>query len=139
EHILLRKPRHPITVKNVLSHTSGMPPHSALEQPTLDRFQLRDAVRSYTMTPLLFQPDSNYRYSNAGINTAGRIVEVVSGMPYEDFMQKRLFDPLKMKDTTFWPNDEQLSRLARSYKPNAAKNGLEETPITQLSYPLNDR
>jgi len=40
---------------------------------------LRDRVRSYAMTSLLFQPDSNYKYSNAGINTAGRILEVVSG------------------------------------------------------------
>jgi CubicO group peptidase (beta-lactamase class C family) len=44
-----------------------------------------------------------------------------------------------MKDTTFWPNEEQLKRLAKAYKPNADKSGLEETPITQLSYPLNDR
>ncbi len=139
DHILLKKPRHPITVKNILSHTSGMPPRSALEQPTLDRFQLRDAVRSYTMTPLLFEPDSSYRYSNAGINTAGRIIEVVSGMPYEEFLQKRLFDPLGMKDTTFWPNEEQLGRLAKSYRPDTGKTGLAETTITQLSYPLNDR
>ena len=54
-------------------------------------------------------------------------------------MQKRLFDPLGMKDTTFWPNDEQVSRLAKPYKPNADKNGLEETTIGQLTYPLTDR
>jgi CubicO group peptidase (beta-lactamase class C family) len=139
EHILLRRPKHPITVRNILSHTSGMPFRSALEQPTLDLLPLRDAVRSYAITPLQFQPDSKYQYSNAGINTAGRIIEVVSGMPYEDFLQKRLFDPLGMKDTTFWPSEEQLGRLAKAYKPDADKTGLEETPITQLRYPLNDR
>jgi CubicO group peptidase (beta-lactamase class C family) len=139
EHMLLRKPKHPITVRNILSHTSGLPFASAMEQPTLDLLPLRDAVRSYAMTPLLFEPDSKYQYSNAGINTAGRILEVVSGMPYEDFLQKRLFGPLGMKDTTFWPSEEQLARLAKSYKPNKDKTGLEETTITQLKYPLNDR
>ena len=139
DHVLLKKPKHPITVRDVLSHTSGLPFSSALEQPTLDLLPLRVAVRSYAMTPLLFEPGSKYQYSNAGINTAGRIIEVVSGMPYEDFLDKRLFEPLGMKDTTFWPNEEQLTRLAKSYKPNADKTGLEETTIGQLKYPLNDR
>jgi CubicO group peptidase (beta-lactamase class C family) len=139
DHVLLKKPVHPITVRNVLSHTSGMKFSSPMEQPTLDGLTLKDAVRSYAMMPLQHEPDSKYQYSNAGINTAARILEVVSGMKYEDFMQKRLFDPLGLKDTTFWPNDEQVSRLARSYKPNAAKDGLEETTVGQLTYPLQDR
>lgn len=83
DHILLRKPKHPITVKNVLSHTSGLPFKSPLEEPTLDGLPLRDRVRGYAMLPLQFEPDSQYRYSNAGFNTAGRIIEVVSGMSYE--------------------------------------------------------
>jgi len=139
EHMLLKKPKHPITVRNVLSHTSGLPFASELEKPTLDMLPLRDAVRSYAMTPLQFEPDSKWQYSNAGINTAGRIIEVVSGMPYEDFLDKRLFGPLGMKDTTFWPNEEQLTRLAKSYRPNKDNNGLEEMPIGQLKYPLSDR
>jgi CubicO group peptidase (beta-lactamase class C family) len=139
EHILLRRPAHPITIKNVLSHTSGVPFSSPLEQPTLDVLPLAARVRSYAMLALEFEPDSKYAYSNAGINTAGRIIEVVSGMPYEQFMEQRLFQPLGMKDTTFWPSAKQVRRLATSYKPNAAKNGLEETTITQLRYPLTDR
>jgi CubicO group peptidase (beta-lactamase class C family) len=138
-HVLLKKPVHPITVRNVLSHTSGMKFSSPMEQPTLDGLTLKDAVRSYAMMPLQYEPDTKYQYSNAGVNTAARILEVLSGMKYEDFMQKRLFDPLGMKDTTFWPNDEQVSRLAKSYKPNAAKDGLEETTVGQLTYPLQDR
>ncbi len=139
DHELLRRPRHPITVREILSHTSGMPFKSALEEPTLDLLPLRVAVRGYAMTPLLFEPGMRWQYANAGINTAGRIIEVVSGMPYEDFLDRRLFGPLGMKDTTFWPNEEQLTRLAKSYKPNAKETGLEEIPITQLHYPLNDR
>jgi CubicO group peptidase (beta-lactamase class C family) len=136
DHVLLRKPAHPITVREILSHTSGLPFSSPMEQPTLDGLPLRDAVRSYAMSPLQFPPGTKYQYSNAGINTAGRIIEVVSGMPYEQFMQERLFRPLGMEDTTFWPKAAQVKHLAKSYKPNAHKTGLEETTVTQLRYPL---
>jgi CubicO group peptidase (beta-lactamase class C family) len=138
DHVLLKKPKHPVTVRSILSHTSGMPFRSALEQPTLDLLPLQEAVRSYAMTPLEFEPGSKYQYSNAGINTSGRIIEVISGMPYETFLQQRLLRPLGMMDTTFWPNEEQLKRLAGSYRPSADKTGLEKTTITQLHYPLND-
>ncbi len=108
KHVLLKRPEHSITVREILSHTSGMPFKSAMEEPTLDLLPLRHAVRSYAMTPLEFEPGSKYQYSNAGINTAGRIIEVASGIGYAEFMQKRLFEPLGMKDTTFWPSAEQL-------------------------------
>jgi CubicO group peptidase (beta-lactamase class C family) len=139
EHQLLKKPAHPITVREILSHTAGFKFSSPLEQPTLDGLRLKDAVRSYALLPLQWEPGSKYQYANAGINTAGRIIEVVSGMAYEDFLQKRLFEPLGMRDTTFWPNAEQTKRLAKSYKPNAAKDGLEEIRVGQLTYPLSDR
>jgi len=139
EKFVLKKPRHPITVREVMSHTSGLAFKSLIEDPTLDMLVLRDAVRSYAMTPLLHEPGSKYLYSNCGINTGGRIIEVVSGMPYEDFMQKRLFDPLGMKDTSFWLTEEQTQRLAKLYKPNAAKDGLEETKTGYLHYPFTDR
>ena len=100
---------------------------------------LKQAVLSYTSAPLLYEPGTKYQYSNCGINTAGRIIEVVSGMPYEKFMQQRLFDPLGMKDTTFWLSDEQAQRLAKSYKSNAAKDGIVETDIWALQAPYTDR
>ncbi len=135
----LEKPKAAVTVRHCLAHTSGMPFSSAAEKPTLDALPLKDAVASYVKTPLLTEPGTAYRYSNAGINTAGRIIEVVSGMPYETFLDKRLFGPLGMKDTTFWPSEEQLRRLATAYRPGKDKMGLVETKISQLKYPLNDR
>jgi CubicO group peptidase (beta-lactamase class C family) len=138
-HALLKKPSHPITVKNILSHTSGLPFSSGIEKPTLDRFPLADRVNSYAMQPLDFDPDTKYQYSNAGINTAARIIEVVSGQRFEQFLDERLFGPLGMKDTTFWPSDEQVARLAKSYKPGQGNKGLAETTITQVYYPLTDR
>ena len=139
DHRLLKKPSHPITLRETLCHTSGLPFKSAVEEPTLDALPLATAVRGYAMTPLQTEPGTAYQYSNAGINTAARVLEVVSGMSYADFMQRRLFDPLGMKDTTFWPNESQVARLALSYRPDAAKTTLEPFKITQLTYPLSDR
>ena len=139
EHVLLKHPSRLVTIRDVMSHTSGMPFKSEIEQPTLDGLTLRDAVRSYAITPLQTEPGTKYQYSNAGINTGARIIEVVSGVSYEDFMDQRLFKPLGMKDTTFWPNEEQVSRLAKPYKPSADKTKLEETTISQLTYPLSKR
>lgn len=138
EHVLLRKPAHPITVHEVLSHTSGLPFKSAMEEPTLDLLPLRAAVGSYAMSPLQFPPGRKYQYANAGINTAGRIIEVASRLPYEEFLRQRLFAPLGMRDTTFVPTAEQVRRLAKSYKPNKDGTGLQETTVTQLKYPLTD-
>jgi CubicO group peptidase (beta-lactamase class C family) len=138
EHVLLKPPPRPITVHDILTHTSGLHPMSAMEKPTLDLFPLVAGARSYAMTPLDFAPGTKYQYANAGINTAGRIIEVVSGVPYAEFLQTRIFDPLGLKDTTFWPTAEQIQRLAKSYKSDMKAKELVETPISQLRYPLDD-
>ncbi len=130
---------HPITIREVLSHVSGLPFKSEEEKPTLDGLPLAAAVKTYAKAPLATQPGTHYQYSNAGINTAARVLEVVSGMPYEEFMQKRLFDPLGMKDTTFWPNAEQVARLAKTYKPDATKKKLVLGNLSQLQADLTDR
>jgi CubicO group peptidase (beta-lactamase class C family) len=138
DHLLLKKPARVVTIRDTLNHMSGMPFKSAVEEPTLDGLLLATAVKSYAMTPLQTEPGTKYQYSNAGINTAARIIEVVSGQKYEDFMQERLFGPLGMKDTTFWPNEEQAARVAKSYRPNMEKTDLAEFKISQLIYPLSD-
>jgi CubicO group peptidase (beta-lactamase class C family) len=133
-----RAPSRPITVRDLLRHTSGMPFQSAAETPTLDGLPLKDAVASYAKTPLHSDPGTKYLYANSGINTAGRIIEVKSGMSYEDFLARRLFAPLGMTDTTFWPTDAQVKRLAKGYRPGEGGKGLVETTVAQLRYPLTD-
>jgi len=128
-----------ITIRDLLSHVSGLPFKSVEETPTLDGLPLAVAVKTYAKAPLVTQPGVKYQYSNAGINTAARVLEVVSGMAYEDFMDKRLFGPLGMKDTTFWPNAEQVSRLAKTYKPDASKKKLSLGGLGQLKADLTDR
>ncbi len=139
QRVVLRKPERPITIRQVLSHTSGMPFRSALEVPVLDRLPLADRVRSYAMTSLDFPPESKYQYSNAGINTAARIAEVVTGQSFEQFLTERLFEPLGMNETTFWPSEAQAERIATAYRPKSGGAGLAATRIEQLQYPLTDR
>ena len=135
--ILLRKPSRPTTVEDLIIHSSGMAFVTPNEKPTLDLLTLETAVRGYAMYMLDFEPGTDSRYSNAGFNTAGRIVEVVSGQLYEDFLDERLFRPLGMRDTTFRPTEEQVSRLAETYRRD--KEGrLNKIRIDQLHYPLTD-
>ena len=138
DYAVLKKPTRAPTLRDCLRHTSGMPFGSALESPTIDKLLLKDAVRSYAITPLQYEPGTKYAYSNAGINTAGRVIEVVSGMSYEDFMAKRLFGPLGMTETTWRPTAEQMKRVAKTYKPSKDGKELEATNIGALAQPLSD-
>lgn len=130
----LKKPAHPITVKNLLTDTSGLAKQPAPGERG-GTTSLRVAVECYAATPLQFEPGSKFEYNNPGINTVGRIIEVVSGLPYDEFVGHRLFLPLGMTDTTFWPSEAQVRRLAKAYKPNADKTSLEEVPCPLLVDP----
>lgn len=138
-HGALVRPNHPPTIREILCHTAGLPFRSSVleGEGALDQHPLAEAVHAYAAEPLAYQPGTDYSYSNEGINIAGRIVEVISGMPYEAFMQQRLFDTLEMTDTTFWPTQEQISRLAKTYR--VSSSGLVKAPLDQLSLPLDDR
>ena len=117
-------PKHPITVREIMSHTSGL---VLASEKTLRRTRvLKDDVAVYAARPLRQEPGTKYEYNNCGINTGGRIIEVVSGMSYADFMQRRLFDPLGMKDTTCWPDEEQAARLAHTARFTEDKTDLIE-------------
>ncbi|MDR1190123.1 MAG: beta-lactamase family protein [Verrucomicrobiales bacterium] len=134
----LRPPKHPVTISELLSHTSGLPFSSPAELPTLDLHPLAVTATSYARERLCFEPGEGYLYSNEDINTVGRVIELVSGKSYADFLRERLLDPLGMTDTTFWPDAAQLARLATAYQP-APDRRLVETRITQMHYPLGDR
>lgn len=138
DHALLKKPSHPILIREILSHTSGLLKRCPMDLPKANQLPLGHLVRTYTLSPLESDPGTNYDYSNPGLNTVGRIIEVVSGMPYELFMAQRIFKPLGMKDTTFFPTEEQLSRLATSYRVTSKPRGLESTDIGPLTYPLTN-
>lgn len=107
-------PEHEMIVRQLLSHTAGLaqPPRN----PNDGAIPLGQYTLSLIQRPLEFEPGSAYEYGY-GLTVAGRIVEVVSGKPFDVFLEERLFGPLGMKDTTFHPNDEQRRRLAKTYMP----------------------
>jgi CubicO group peptidase (beta-lactamase class C family) len=110
-----------LTIAQLLSHTSGLADPKA--PATRSAKTLRQLVAIYLAEPMQFEPGSTWRYTTSGFNVAGLIVEIVSGQPFESFLQTRLFDPLGMPDTTFYPNDEQRQRLAHGYRVSPATGG----------------
>jgi CubicO group peptidase (beta-lactamase class C family) len=139
-HVLLKPPVRPVTIRHVLSHTSGLAGTSELQQVTgSDSTPLKARALSSVTGPLQWQPGDKYAYGNQGMNIAARIVEIVGGMPYEQFLQKRFFDPLGMAETTFWPSEEQIARLAGAYGPNKQKSGYARGDIGFLTRPWSDR
>jgi CubicO group peptidase (beta-lactamase class C family) len=139
-HVLLKPPVRPVTLRHLLSHTSGLAGSSELQQVTgSDSTPLKARALSSVTGPLRSQPGEKYAYGNQGMNVAARVVELVSGMPYEQFLQTRFFDPLGMTETTFWPTEAQVARLAGAYGPNKGKTGYVRGGIGFLTKPLSDR
>jgi CubicO group peptidase (beta-lactamase class C family) len=139
-HILLKPLVRPVTIRHLLSHTSGLAGASELQQVMgADSTPLKARALSSVTGPLQWQPGEKYAYGTQSMNIAARVVEIVSGMPYEQFLQTRFFDPLGMKETTFWPSEAQIARLAGAYGPNKAKDGYARGNIGFLNKPLSDR
>jgi CubicO group peptidase (beta-lactamase class C family) len=116
--VTLKKPPRPITLRDLLTHTSGLP--GGYPPGLSDVYQKRNRTLAETtlvisQQPLQFEPGTKWAYCNAGIDTLGRVVEVASGERFEDFLRKRVFGPLGMADTTFRPTPDQLGRLAVTY------------------------
>lgn len=108
----------PITLRDLLTHTSGVVGDQR------NQGTLAETVHKLAARPLQFQPGTKWQYS-PGLSVCGRVVEVVSGLPFDRFLQERIFQPLKMVDTTFHPTPEQQKRLARLYQPGSAVKTLE--------------
>jgi CubicO group peptidase (beta-lactamase class C family) len=115
--ITLKKPARPVKLRDLLTHTSGVAnyPTGVNDVYTKRNRTLAETALATALQPLQFEPGTRWSYSNPGIDTLGRVIEVVSGESYESFLQKRVFDPLGMKDTTFYPTKDQLRRLAVTY------------------------
>src|SRR5262245_57939523 len=118
----------PITVHHLLTHTSGIPYRFLAPEPLRERYvkagvidgliptegTIADNVKRLAALPLAHQPGAAWTY---GLNTdvLGRVIEVASGKSLDEFMRERLFEPLKMKDTSFYPPTDKLPRLAAAY------------------------
>jgi len=136
-----------ITVRDLLRHTSGItyqwngdlgPMYeSAGVASGLLQYEgtIGDSVKHLAAQPLLFNPGSRFEYS-LGVDVLGRLVEVLSGKPLDEFFRTRIFEPLGMKDTYFFPPDNKLDRLAAAYTYSADKglNRFPDTPIKEGAF-----
>lgn len=115
-----------LTITQILTHTSGLGEASG---PDAQKARtLADLVPLWLAAPMQYEPGEKWRYTQSGINAAARIVEVVSGLTFDGFLQKRLFDPLAMKHTTFYLTPELRSQLVTAYAKNKDSGLLEAVP-----------
>jgi len=136
-----------ITIRDLLRHTSGLTYHWNADLGPRYRDAnvahgllpyegtIEDSVKRLAALPLLFNPGERFEYS-LGVDVLGRLVEVVSGRTLDEFLRSRLFAPLGMKDTAFFPPEEKRARLATAYTYYADKGlaRFPETPITEGSF-----
>jgi CubicO group peptidase (beta-lactamase class C family) len=136
-----------ITIRDLLRHTSGITYQwnddlgSTYEKADVASGLLQfdgtiaDNVKHLAALPLLFNPGDRFEYS-LGVDVLGRLVEVVSGKPLDEFFRTRIFEPLGMKDTYFFPPDNKLNRLATAYTYYSDKglNRFPDTPIREGSF-----
>lgn len=111
------KPKQAVTLRHCLTHTAGL---SGSQQ---NEGSLQETVEKLARRPLDFEPGTKWQYS-PGLSVCGRVVEVVSGRPFEEFLAERIFRPLKMTDTTFHLSPAQQQRLARLYQPGQGGKSL---------------
>jgi CubicO group peptidase (beta-lactamase class C family) len=130
-----------ITIKDLLTHTSGLLTGGAGSRkvpresvfPSKPEETLASLIPRLATVPLDFQPGTRWRYSGlAGIDTLSRVVEIASGMPFDQFLARRIFEPLGMTDTFFVMPDERQHRQATVYRSVNGK--LEKSTIT-LRFP----
>lgn len=115
---------HPITIHQLLTHTAGLPFYRLpeIEDITIKRNRtLADVVVFLSKQKPEFEPGNQFRYSSGGFAILGRIIEVVSGKPYEQFIKERIFDPLGMKDSFFFIPADKQNRVASIYRLDDGK------------------
>lgn len=136
-----------ITIRDLFRHTSGItynwnedlgPMYEKADVASgLLQYDgtIGDSVKRLAAQPLLFNPGDRFEYS-LGVDVLGRLIEVLSGKPLDEFFRTRIFEPLGMKDTYFFPPDNKLSRLATAYTYYEGKglNRFPDTPIREGSF-----
>jgi CubicO group peptidase (beta-lactamase class C family) len=127
-----RKPRRQPTVRDLLTHTAGFT-YGVFGNTEVDQAyreagilnpnkNLKEFVTDLGKLPLQYEPGTKWHYSVA-VDVQGRLVEVLSGMSFGEFLKKRIFEPLDMPDTSFTIAPENLGRLAQMYAPEGTAGG----------------
>lgn len=141
-NVQLHKPQREMTIRDLLRHTSGLTygafGNSPVDQMYREAGVLRDAgtlenmIDKLAELPLLFEPGTRWHYS-VSTDVLGRLVEVLSGMPLDEFFAERIFEPLDMKDTGFFVPPEKLERFATNYGPMPGGKGIRAIDLPKTS------
>jgi CubicO group peptidase (beta-lactamase class C family) len=109
------RPKRELTLRDLLSHTDGM----RWEYPLVNNdISVRQAARLYMAKGLKYQPGETFAYGTMRFSVAAACLEVAVGERFEDYLKRKILDPLEMTDTTFSPNASQLKRLVSAYTSN---------------------
>ena len=139
---MLRKAKNVLTVRMVLNHTGGFPFEISAKRNDVrgggwsGGAPLRQVASIAAASPIMFEPGTKELYSNTGIDIGAAIVEVITGMKWEEYLKKEVLDPLGMKSTWFWPTDKQLKTKIELYETqkDAPAKWVEEMPWQQRPY-----
>ena len=117
----LRKAKNVLTVRMCLNHTGGFPFEICAKQWNIrgggwsGGAPLRQTAAIAAACPIMFEPGTRAAYSNTGVDIGAAVVEIVTGLKWEDYLKREVLDPLGMKDTWFWPTDAQLAHQVQMY------------------------
>ena len=138
----MHKAKNVLTIRMVLNHTGGFPFEISAKRRDVrgggwsGGAPIRQVASIAAETPLLFEPGTEIKYSNTGIDIGAAIVQEVTGMKWEDYLKQEVLDPLGMKDTWFWPTDKQIANKIElyEYQENAPAVWVEEMEWEQRPY-----
>ena len=138
----LHKAKNVLTIRMCLNHTGGFPFEISAKRGDVrgggwsGGAPIRQVASIAAASPLYFEPGTGELYSNTGIDIGAAVVEVVTGMKWEQYLKQEVLDPLGMKDTWFWPTDRQLKNKIElyEYKENAPAVWVEEMCNQQRPY-----
>ena len=136
------KAKNTLTVRMVLNHTGGFPFEASVKRNDVrgggwsGGAPLRQVAAVAAGSPIMFEPGTRELYSNTGIDIGAAIVEVVTGMKWEEYLKQEVLEPLGMKSTWFWPTDKQLKKKIElySFKNDAPAEWVEEMAWQQRPY-----
>lgn len=139
---VLRKAKNVLTVRMVLNHTGGFPFEISAKRNDVrgggwsGGAPIRQVASIAAASPIMFEPGTKELYSNTGIDIGAAIVEVITGMKWEDYLKQTVLDPLGMKSTWFWPTDKQLKTKIELYEAqkDAPAKWVEEMAWQQRPY-----
>lgn len=132
----LHRAKNVLTVRMALNHTGGFPFECSAKSRDVrgggwsGGAPIRQVATIAANSPIMFEPGTSTLYSNTGIDIGAAVVEVITGMRWEDYLKQEVLDPLGMKSTWFWPTDKQLKTQVEMYetkKDTPAKYKLEDS------------